>query len=77
MAAEALLKMKLNLDAQYLGAYTVECALKALILHKADDRSRARWLRQITRGSEMHAPEKVAWDTQNPLWSCSASLIGR
>lgn len=58
-AAEALLKMKLNLDAQYLGGYTVECALKALILHKADDRSRARWLRQITRGSEMHAPEKL------------------
>ena len=30
--AEALQRVRLNLDAQYLGGYTVECSLKALIL---------------------------------------------
>ena len=35
--AEILLREKLTLDAQYLGGYTVECSLKALILHWTPD----------------------------------------
>ena len=32
--AETLLRLSLTLDAHYIGGYTVECALKALILEK-------------------------------------------
>ncbi len=31
-AAETLLRETLTLDAQYIGGYTVECTLKALIM---------------------------------------------
>ena len=35
--AEYLQRGGFNLDAQYLGGYSVECALKALILHLTPD----------------------------------------
>jgi HEPN domain-containing protein len=56
-AARILLREKLNLDAQYLGGYTVECSLKALILHQTPEADRPVVLDQITRGASMHMPE--------------------
>jgi len=55
--AEVLLREKLTLDAQYIGGYTVECSLKALILHLIPDTDRADKLKQITAGAKMHRPE--------------------
>lgn len=55
--AEALHRAKLNLDAQYLGGYTVECSLKALILHLTSDEKKATILKRITAGAKMHRPD--------------------
>ena len=35
--AETLLREKLTVDAQYIGGYTVECTLKALIMELTPD----------------------------------------
>lgn len=57
VAAEALLREKLTLDAQYLGGYTVECALKGLILHRTPDHEKAHKLKRLISGAKMHRPE--------------------
>jgi hypothetical protein len=44
--AEALLDLRLNLDAQYLGGYTVECSLKALILERTPAADQADTLKK-------------------------------
>jgi len=56
-AAEALLGLRLNLDAQYLGGYTVECSLKALILERMPVADQADILKRISSGSQMHRPD--------------------
>lgn len=55
-AAEALLGLNITLDAQYLGGYTVECSLKALILHATPDLEKQEKLRRIKSGASMHNP---------------------
>lgn len=57
IAAEALQSVKLNLDAQYLGGYTVECSLKALILHNTPTAERSAKLLRISSGASMHRPD--------------------
>ncbi len=56
-SAEALLRVKLTLDAQYLGGYTVECSLKALILERTPDADKAARLLRINSGAAMHRAE--------------------
>jgi hypothetical protein len=56
IAAEILLGKKLTLDAQYLGGYTVECSLKALVLHRTPDPEKLDKLKRITSGAKMHRP---------------------
>lgn len=55
--AEALQRVRLNLDAQYLGGYTVECSLKALILHRTPAAEQLAKLIRITSSAAMHRPE--------------------
>lgn len=55
--AQTLLRERLTLDAQYLGGYTVECSLKALILQRTKYELRLAKLKQITGGASMHRPE--------------------
>jgi HEPN domain-containing protein len=56
--AEALLEtLRITLEAQYLGGYTVECALKALILEKTAAANRPITLYQLTHGAASHRPE--------------------
>ncbi len=55
--AEALLLKKLTVDAQYIGGYTVECSLKALILHHAPEDRKSDKLKQLTSGAKMHRPD--------------------
>jgi HEPN domain-containing protein len=57
MAAEVLLREKVNLDAMYLAGYAIECTLKALILEATPDASRAMTLKVITQGATMHRLE--------------------
>ena len=56
-AAETLLRERLTLDAQYIGGYTVECSLKALILHLTPGSDQADKLARISSGANMHKPE--------------------
>jgi HEPN domain-containing protein len=63
--AETLLREKLTLDAQYLGGYTVECSLKALILELTPDADKADKLKQITAGAKMHRPDILLGELRN------------
>ncbi len=58
--AEFLLQHRYNLDAMYLGGYTVECALKALILELTSAADRAAMLQRISSGKQMHEAEILA-----------------
>ena len=64
-AAEVLLGEKLNLDAQYVGGYTVECSLKALILHRTPVGDQAATLARITSGAAMHRPDVLFGELRN------------
>ena len=56
-AAETLLRQKITLDAQYIGGYTIECSLKALILHRTRESERPDRLVRIASGAKMHRPD--------------------
>ena len=55
--AQTLLREKLTLDAQYIGGYTVECSLKALIMELTSDPDKPGKLMRITSGASMHKPD--------------------
>ncbi len=57
VAAETLLREKLTLDAHYIGGYTAECTLKALILEQTPASRKADQLARITSGKKMHQPD--------------------
>jgi len=52
--AEALLDLRINLDAQYIGGYTVECSLKALILERTPAADKEEILKKLSSGQKMH-----------------------
>jgi hypothetical protein len=57
-AAEQIMKMlRLSLEAQYIGGYSVECALKALILEKTPEADRPLLLAELTQGAKHHRSE--------------------
>ena len=55
-AAQALYQAGYTLDAQYVGGYTVECSLKAIILSVAEPPG---GLPDIAKGAKMHTPERL------------------
>jgi hypothetical protein len=56
--AEAILDiLRITLEAQYLGGYTVECSLKALILEKTAAADRLNMLEKLTHGAASHRKE--------------------
>lgn len=59
-AAEAIAKrLRLNLEAQYIGGYSVECSLKALILAKTAEIDRPAELGKLTRGATNHLADTL------------------
>ncbi|MGL6095232.1 MAG: hypothetical protein ACRC7O_05435, partial [Fimbriiglobus sp.] len=56
-SAEYLLLGRRTLDAQYIGGYAVECAMKALILERTAPPNRREILARITSGAAMHRPD--------------------
>ena len=60
-----LLREKLTLDAQYIGGYTVECTLKALIMELTPDPDKPDKLRRITSGARMHRPDVLLGELRN------------
>lgn len=56
--AEAIFEvLRINLEAQYVGGYAVECALKALVLEKTPAADRPDTLYRLTRGAATHRKE--------------------
>jgi len=57
-AAEAIMgALRLTLEAQYIGGYSVECSLKSLILEKTPDADRPDMLDRLTHGATYHRAE--------------------
>ncbi len=52
--AEALLRLGITLDAQYIGGYAIECSLKALILEKTPAAGQEETLKKVSSGQKMH-----------------------
>jgi hypothetical protein len=79
--AEFLCDKDYNLDAMYLAGYTVECSLKALILHRTAANQVGFMLSKISSGGQMHKPEILGGILRNlgctvpSIWSggCAAS----
>lgn len=65
MAAETLLREKITLDAQYIGGYTVECSLKALILELTPDPDKPDTLKRLSSGASMHRPDVLLGELRN------------
>jgi hypothetical protein len=49
--------LRLTLEAQYIGGYSVECSLKALILEKTAELDRLKILDQLIHGAAQHRAE--------------------
>jgi hypothetical protein len=59
-AAEMIMdKLRLTLEAQYIGGYSVECSFKALILEKTVEVDRPAILNLLTHGATYHKPEPL------------------
>ena len=57
-AAEVIMEaLRLTLEAQYIGGYSVECSLKALILEKTPEADRPEMLDRLTHGATYHRAE--------------------
>ena len=56
-AEEIMDRLRLTLEAQYIGGYSVECSLKALILEKTAEPDRPDMLERLTRGATYHRAE--------------------
>jgi hypothetical protein len=59
-AAERIMDvLRLTLEAQYIGGYSVECAFKALILEKTPEADRPALVERLTHGAVYHRPEPL------------------
>jgi hypothetical protein len=58
-AEEIMDKLRLTLEAQYIGGYSVECSFKALILEKTPEAERPAILTQLTHGATYHKAEAL------------------
>lgn len=56
-AEEIMESLRLTLEAQYIGGYSVECSLKALILEKTPEADRPAMLDRLTHGATYHRAE--------------------
>jgi hypothetical protein len=56
-AEQIMASLRLTLEAQYIGGYSVECSLKALILEKTPEADRSAMLLKLTRGATHHRAE--------------------
>lgn len=57
-AAERIMDvLGFTLEAQYIGGYSIECSLKALILANTPETEWPVFLERLTRGSSYHRPE--------------------
>src|SRR5205823_716752 len=59
-AAEDIMdKLRLTLEAQYIGGYSVECSFKALILERTSESDRPAMLQRLKGGAKYHQAETL------------------
>jgi hypothetical protein len=58
-AEEIMDKLRLTLEAQYIGGYAVECSFKALIVENTPEAGRPAMLERLTRGATYHNVEAL------------------
>jgi hypothetical protein len=76
-AAETLLRERHSLEAQYIGGYTFECTLKALILQYTPDAELPEQLKRITSGSAMHRSDVLVGELGKRNVSVPVDIIKR
>ena len=67
----------LDLEAQYIGGYSTECSLKALILEKTPADQRPETLKRITRGATYHSYDTLIGILRNQGVTIPLELIRR
>jgi HEPN domain-containing protein len=63
--AEFLLERGFTVDAFYLAGYSVECVLKALIMHLTPNAERENAFARLRSGARMHYPEQLKEELKN------------
>ena len=77
-AAELIAELtNLGLEAQYIGGYSVECSLKALILEKTPTTDRDNVLKLITRGAKYHRADVLIGMLRDREVTLTMTLVAR
>ena len=75
--AEFLLEKGLTLDALYLAGYSVECILKALIMHLTPGANQEATFQLLKSGAKMHYPEHLREELRKRGRNIPPDLIKR
>lgn len=75
--AEFLLESDYTLDALYLAGYSVECTLKALIMHLTPMANQADTFLRLKSGSRMHYPEHLKKELRDLGCAIPIDLVRR
>ena len=76
-SAEFLLDHGYTLDAFYLAGYSVECILKALIMHLTPEPDREATFDRLKSGAKMHYPENLKEELKNLRRPIPIDLVKR
>jgi hypothetical protein len=77
-AAEEIMRtLGRTLEAQYIGGYSLECSLKALILEKTPAMDRPAMLDRLTHGARHHRPDILLGILRNQGISLTVELAKR
>ena len=77
-AAEAIMaNLDFNLEVQYIGGYSVECSLKALLLEKTPLTERINMLYIISHGAAAHRAENLLGKLRDQRVYLTPELSGR
>jgi hypothetical protein len=76
-AEQILAALRLTLEAEYIGGYSVECSRKALILEKTTEPDRPALLERLTRGAAYHRHEVLLDRLRDKGVSLSIELAKR
>ena len=77
-AADAIMEtLRLSLEAQYIGGYSVECSLKALILEKTPELQRPAELFRLTHGASSHLMDTLRGRLKDRSVSLTIELAKR
>src|SRR5208283_5094655 len=77
MTAEFLLEKGLTLDALYLAGYSVECILKAPIMHLTPEADQETTFQLLKSGAKMHYPEHLRVELRKRQHDIPPDLIKR